>query len=290
MNGRLSAADVAAARTLCADGASGLMWSSYGGYYFSPRQALTLDLLLEALPSRAPARTVCHAALLMAASKCAAAPGHTAQPFAPSKTGLRFIHDLWRIDPLEAADADLRKLCARCAQVRGDARTGDAVTVAKNLRESDLVIIDPPYSAVQYSRFYHVLEALARRERFVPYGTGRYPPLKQRPQSDFSLVSAAPMALERLFANLAGTGCTALVTFPTAACSNGLSGDAVTALAREHFRVRTRRVLGRFSTMGGNNHHRPARHHSDELILTPRAHLAGGDTLRTAQRRPLGGS
>src|SRR5205823_455294 len=90
VNGRLRAADVAAARMTCADRSQGLVWSSYGGYYYSPRQALTLDLLLDALPTRAPARTVCHAALLMAASRCAAAPGHTAQPFAPSKTGIEF--------------------------------------------------------------------------------------------------------------------------------------------------------------------------------------------------------
>lgn len=268
MNGRLTADDVAAARTTCADRQLGLVWSSYGGYYYSPRQALTLDLLLDALPARAPARTVCHAALLMAASKCAAAPGHTAQPFSPSKTGLQFIHDLWSIDPLRAAEEALRNVCARSAQVRGMARAGDAVKLAKTLCESDLVVIDPPYSAVQYSRFYHVLEVLARQEQFVPDGTGRYPPLEQRPRSDFSLVSAAPAALAQLFANLASTGCTGLLTFPTNACSNGLSGETVTKVAREHFRVRTRRVLGRFSTMGGNNHQRPARHHSDELILT----------------------
>lgn len=268
MNGAaLSAEDVRAARELCATHGQGLVWSSYGGYYFSPRQALTLDLLHRDLPTAEPQRTMCRAALLMAASKCAAAPGHTAQPFSPSETALPFIGALWGIDPVDAAQSALRQLCPRHALRRGRARTGDAVASARRLRESDLVIVDPPYSAVQYSRFYHVLEAITRAEEFVPNGSGRYPPLSQRPQSEFSLVTAAPAALEALYANLEYSGCRVLVTFPAGRSSNGLTGDTVTALARKRFRVRRRRVRGRFSTLGGNNRHRPARHHSDELIL-----------------------
>ncbi len=44
------------------------------------------------------------------------------------------------------------------AKTKGETIVGDALQIAKTLNRSDLVFVDPPYSAVQYSRFYHVLE------------------------------------------------------------------------------------------------------------------------------------
>lgn len=271
-NGHLTMKQVQAARLRCRS-EGGTVTRAYGGYYFSPYQAWTLDAMYARLPSRDPWRRVCHAALLMTASSCAAAPGHTAQPFRPSDAALPFIHSIWRLDPVVVAREALGQICHRYARIRGRTRTGDAVEAAKRLRRSDLVIIDPPYSAVQYSRFYHVLETLARGEDFVPEGAGRYPPISDRPQSAFSLVTQSKLALNDLFVNLAGAECTAILTFPDGKASNGLSGSEVVELARGHFGVQLQRVAGRFSTLGGNNRHRPARHRAHELmlVLKPRA-------------------
>ena len=76
------------------------------------------------------------------------------------------LTDSWKRDPLEYARMALTGLAPPFTQKKGMARTGDAVEEAKGLRESDLAIVDPPYSAAQYSRFYHVLETIARNANF----------------------------------------------------------------------------------------------------------------------------
>jgi hypothetical protein len=151
----------------------------------------------------------------------------------------------------------------------GETRVGDALDVAATLGPRDLVIVDPPYSAVQYSRFYHVLESIANPANAIlsVSGAGRYPSIEHRPKSDFSLKTKSRQALADLLERLAEASCEALVTFPKAESSNGLSGSVVADLAREHFVVTIKTVNGRFSTLGGNNELRAARHSSAELIL-----------------------
>lgn len=244
------------------------MVGAYGGYYYSPRQAGALQLLLNGLPALTRARPVAHAALLMTAVRCAAAPGHTAQPFGASETALPYVDNAWRKDVLAIAKMFVEELAPLHAQVKGTATVGDAAQVAKGLCSRDLAFLDPPYSAVQYSRFYHVLEALSREAVPEVSGIGRYPALKDRPQSRFSLRSESTQALGELLEELAGRGCTALLTFPAADCSNGLGGDEVIAAAEERYHdVTTKKVKTRFSTLGGNGIARPARNLREELIL-----------------------
>lgn len=144
--------------------------------------------------------------------------------------------------------------------------------VVETLDASDLVIIDPPYSDVQYSRFYHVLEAIARANSetapLAVSGVGRYPPASERPRSDFSLKSQSKSAIEDLLDALADVGCRAIITFPAARCSNGLSGAQIARIAKSQFKVQTKTVKGRFSTLGGNGTTRAARTASAELIIS----------------------
>lgn len=268
--GRLRKKDVLAARQLCKKEDGGLVWSSYGGYYFSPAQALTFDLLRHNLPDAEPERSLCLAAVIATASRCAASPGHTAQPFRPSQAALPYITAAWKKDPLNEAEELLRQLAVRHANTAGSAHVADAVAEAKNLKEDDLVILDPPYSAVQYSRFYHVLETIAWGEVDAIEGAGRYPPFAQRPRSDFSVKTRAEQALTELLKSLADIGCTAILTFPASEASNGLSGKRVSQLARTYFDVVSSKVATRFSTLGGNNELRPSRHDTHELIVTMR--------------------
>lgn len=267
LNGRIWKKNVVHARRVCADEAGGVTWSAYGGHYFSPHQATTIDCLLESLPEREPDRSVCLAALIVAASRCAASPGHTAQPFAPTDGGLTAIYDAWKVDPLEAARAALKSIAPQHAKSKGLAEVADAVEKAGTLEEGDLAIVDPPYSAVQYSRFYHVLETIALQSDFTAEGVGRYPPFTDRPHSDFSLLTASSGAVGNLFENLASAGVKTIVTFPRTRSSNGLSGSDVKELADPHFVVESSRVRTRFSTLGGNHDHRPPRQRREELIL-----------------------
>lgn len=258
---------------------TGPMWNAYGGHYFSPLQAITFDYLLRYLPKRTNDRNVCLAAMVMAATRCAAAPGHTAQPFQPTKTAAKFIKIAWSSDPIEACQKALTELAPLHAGVKGHASVRDAIQLVTEIHKGDLVLIDPPYSGVQYSRFYHVLETIARGKCGKVSGVGRYPSIKERPQSAFSNVSQSKDAFERLIHKLAVKKATVIVTFPKGECSNGLSGDKVIEIAKQWFVIGSSSgihehvVTGKFSTMGGNNkkdkHERvkKSRVTSQELLL-----------------------
>lgn len=264
----LSARAVKQARRTAEDGPVGSIVRAYGGHYFSIEQAVTLDHMLATAPKRGPLATVASAVLIRTGSRCAAAPGHTAQPFQPTKAAIPYISAAWKKDPIVEASAIIEELAPRHALVEGAATRADALTVAASLDGGDLVVVDPPYSAVQYSRFYHVLEALARRTIKDVSGVGRYGSITERPRSDFSLKTRAQGACTELLNTLAATGATVVFTFPAGVCSNGLSGTEILAIARRLFRVDAVAVNGRFSTLGGNGNGRPSRHPSEELILT----------------------
>ncbi|MBM4066319.1 MAG: adenine methyltransferase [Planctomycetes bacterium] len=256
------------ARALCKElSRIGPIWNAYGGHYFSPTQALTFDYMLKYLPTNEPERSVCIAATIFTASKCAAAPGHTAQPFQPTPRAEIFILEAWERDPLLICKKALHEICPRHAIVPGKAFVSDAIDFVKNLKSEDLVFIDPPYSGVQYSRFYHVFETIAQGQCNSVIGVGRYPPIEDRPQSYFSNKSQSKLALEKLISSLANIGVTVIFTFPSGECSNGLSGKIVIETAQMWFNVGKKIVKGRFSTLGGNNIRRTARKSSEELLL-----------------------
>lgn len=269
------ASDVERARALCEKRVRiGPIWQAYGGHYYSPLQALTLDYLRKYLPRQEPERAVALAALIVAASRCAAAPGHTAQPFKPTETGGRFLAEAWNRSVLLAVRTALAEFAPRHGRTVGEVQTADALSVAATLGPGDLVFVDPPYSAVHYSRFYHVLETIAQGECGPVSGVGRYPASERRPSSKFSMVSNSKLELERLIETLGQTGATVLLTFPEGKCSNGLSGEVIEEVARRWFDVEIlKKVHGSFSTMGGKKKgegNRLPRQESVELLFVMR--------------------
>jgi adenine-specific DNA-methyltransferase len=246
---------------------------AYGGHYYSAQQALWLDALRLTIPTKKPIATAALAALIQAASQCAAAPGHTAQPFQPTRTAKQFLSEAWKRSILKYVERNFLLNFERPAQKQGIARKMDANQAAKGLKSSDLVFIDPPYSGVQYSRFYHVLETVALGRCGMVTGVGRYPSSEERPQSKYSLKTESENAMRELFRSLAKRKVRAIVTFPNHECSNGLSGKQVASLAESFFRVSETSVKSRFSTLGGtgddsvNSVGRAARHKAEELLL-----------------------
>ena len=243
------------------------MTKSYGGYYFSSLQAVWLDALRRTLPKREPERTVALAALICTASKCAAAPGHTAQPFQPTRTAKLFLAEAWNKSIVDLCKDVFFVISDQHAKVLGAAAVADANEAAKSITNEDLVFIDPPYSGVHYSRFYHVLETLARGHCSNVSGAGRYPMPRERPWSKYSVQSESAAALDELFETISSRGAKVIVTFPLRKCSNGLSGSTVIKLAGKHFKIKQHFVASKFSTLGGNNEHRNARRSTRELIL-----------------------
>lgn len=249
---RLTRAEVDRARAWSASKTNLPVTCAYGGHYFSPRQTVWIDALLATLPKGNASRTVARAALIQAASCCAASPGHTAQPFQPTRTAKKFLNAAWRLDIVQATRSALSDLANVHSQKNGgSAKVADANEAAKLLRKHDLVFIDPPYSGVHYSRFYHVLETIARGKCGEVSGTGRYPHADKRPVSDYSISTKAPDALDSLLKTIASKKARAILTFPDHDCSNGLSGKSVRKIARKHFTIKFTGVKSLFSTMGG---------------------------------------
>lgn len=242
---------------------------AYGGWYYSPLQALMLDALRKTADG-SDGRSIALASLVQAASICAASPGHTAQPFKPDTRAAPFLREAWLKDIKVTVNRAASQVACRHAQVRGAAITADALDVAATLEDGDLAFLDPPYSSVHYSRFYHVLEALARDRVGEVSGHGRYPAPSERPQSEFSVPTKADVAFHKLMKVIADTGASAMVTFPAGKASNRLSGFRVREISEDLFRIEEEKVSSRFSTLGGDRRHRSARQDAEELILTLR--------------------
>lgn len=246
---------------------------AYGGHYFSPAQAVWIDALRLTLPNGEPERTVALAALVQSASQCVASPGHTAQPFQPTPTAIGYLQKAWERDITAHTAIVFSSLAARHAKRTGEVLVADANEAAKKLRTSDIAFIDPPYSGVQYSRFYHVLETIALGSCGEVTGAGRYPAAESRPRSRYSMKTESQKALSELLKTVASRGSRAILTFPSHSCSNGLSGDSVRTTASSYFYVNEQQIERKFSTLGGkgdghkNEAGRAARLHASELIL-----------------------
>lgn len=238
---------------------------AYGGYYYSANQALTIDALRKTLPTQHAVPAL--AALIAATSRCAAAPGHTAQPFSTTDSSLPHLMHAWQKDVLKETKAAFDLFASYRSQVKGNAVVQDAFSLTEELYEGDLVFVDPPYSEVQYSRFYHVLEAVAQGSVSNVTGTGRYPPLSDRPQSNYCLKTSVIDEFDHLMLGIALSGAEAIVTFPAGESSNGLSGLIVEELSNQYFSVKAKKVASVFSTLGGNRTSRAARKNTTELIL-----------------------
>lgn len=247
---------------------------AYGGYYFSRSQSLWLDALRCTLPRKEPERSVALAALIQAASQCSASPGHTAQPFAPSLNAKGYLWEAWRRDIVARTKSALLLLAPWHARKTGGAWVRDANVAATELRPGDIVFLDPPYSGVHYSRFYHVLETIAHGRCGQVEGSGRYPPPSERPRSRYSISSESGTALDGLLQKIAARDAKAILTFPQRACSNGLSGPTVREIAEQYFKVHSTFKRSRFSTLGGtqdskgNGYGRRPLQKTHELILT----------------------
>jgi len=259
-------------RRRAGESTSGWFSSAYGGYYYSMNQSETIAALRDAAERLSVnERLIVVAALIRAASRVCAAPGHTAQPFSPSGKGLMHIVECWGKSVMMVFAAELEGIAQQKAKVRGTTVVGNANSYVAEVGDGDVVFLDPPYSAVHYSRFYHVLESIARGDVSGVSGTGRYPPPEERPRSDYSVASLAPKAISDLLSGLGGKDVTIVLTYPERKCSNGIYGKALLSEIRKYFgNVEVKRRASRFSTLGGTGETRWGRQSAAELIIIAR--------------------
>lgn len=192
----------------------------YGGLYFSCRQAFDLDCLIHALRwvDVGDDMVALRAGLLTTASTIVTSVGNQfAQPLrpthpdgAPKPGAAQRISTQWSRDVLtEFARAS--EMWSRLAPVRAT-RAHEAIcadyrlALDEHLSSAAIVYADPPYTRDHYSRFYHVLETIARGDS--PWALKHGPAPRavyrtDRHQSPFCVRSQAVDAFAALFERVA---------------------------------------------------------------------------------------
>lgn len=168
----------------------------YANVYFGIAQCVEIDSLRRAIDSRYPnqgrERDLCLAALLVACANGTSGP-HFAQPAQPkSPQSLQKIVELRARSIAWEFELALGRLIARgaprhpfLASTHEDWRKALSDFADQHAGTQAAVYVDPPYSKLQYSRFYHVLNVLLAYDYPSVSGRGRYPPLQQRFSSRF---------------------------------------------------------------------------------------------------------
>lgn len=163
----------------------------YGGVFFGDRQAAELDCLRQSISdlSHEGERSWALGALVCAASACAYTyGGHFAQPkldISNSGKARGDIHEALRQRSLSVTHEFFTRLTSLAAEsenvehavsVVAGPWEGAIPAVARIAGSSPVcVYIDPPYTRDEYSRYYHVLEALVRYQPQAVSGKGRLP-------------------------------------------------------------------------------------------------------------------
>lgn len=122
--------------------------------------------------------------------------------------------------------------------------------LARQKNRPAVVYADPPYSAAQHSRYYHVLDVILRYDYPELSGAGRYP--IGRFQTPFANSRTVLGSMRKLFQDVRRTGASFVLSYP----ENGLmvrQGYSIVKLLREHFPYVEKAYSGRHkhSTFGG---------------------------------------
>lgn len=231
----------------------------FGGAYFSYEQALELDCLATLAAETFPQELMdlCTAALLSTASDIVNTVGKQfAQPIRPrAKNGSVKRHLLAKIGrdrQLSVREtyfawlkryADQRIPSSGCIAVRADYREA----LERFAGQYSVVYADPPYTRDHYSRFYHVLETIARRDNpsiarnpgSVKNELSRGLYRDDRHQSPFCIKSQAAGAFRELFVAAAAGGANMVLSyspFESGAHPRMMQIDSLLALANEFYK------------------------------------------------------
>ena len=239
-------------------GAADTITRYYGGTYFSYRQAIEIDSFVAAARSMPPeSRDRYLASVICAASQCGSTVGgQFAQPLqvfmSDGRVKRSAVSAARRQREKDVATETRRTLCnidklgAGC--LSGSAVRSECSTYLEGLQKQvDLVYADPPYSRYHYSRYYHVLETIAKGDEpgvSENPATGRVSRgiyRNDRYQSPYSTRTGAAAAFERLFASAAARTKRFLLSYSPypqdrPSTPRMMTMDSLTHLARSFFR------------------------------------------------------
>jgi hypothetical protein len=179
------------------DGPHRMIVSRYANAYFGVRQAAEIDSIRSAINAAVPEgsseRNLVLAGLLIAACMCMTGP-HFAQPLKVSSlAAFRQVAERRARSMVWEFETAVRRLASR-HPVRfpiSPVTTLDwREALAKFLAGLECgargaIYLDPPYTRLQYSRYYHVLNSLILYDYPSIEGIGRYPPRASRFSSKF---------------------------------------------------------------------------------------------------------
>lgn len=267
----------------------------FGGIYFSWKQAADLDALLDVIHKLDDRiRDYYLTAALAVASDIVNTVGKQfAQPIKPRtrdgrpKTHLvrQIIRDR-SIDVTNAFRAQIKRFMElpnfdrNHIAIRGDYRE----VLADNHLQYDAVYADPPYTRDHYSRFYHVLETMARHDEPVISTTairsvgdprlsrGHY--RVDRHQSPFCIKSKAALAFRELFSGISNRRIPAVVSYSPYGVESAnrprmLTIDELQQIAQDHFRsVEVRPVEGiSHNKLNLSSRNVRVNHHAEVLLV-----------------------
>jgi hypothetical protein len=251
-----------------ANAAGDLVTTRYANAYFGVGQAIEIDAIrvaIDALTGVDDAqRDLCLAALVLTACTCNPGP-HFAQPRkVNSRRMLRDVVDRRARSVSWEFEVALRRLASREPLPRPMGPTTqtdwrialDRFTVATSSARVRTVYLDPPYTKLQYSRYYHVLNVLLANDYPPISGTGRYPPRSYRFSSRFEYQPAmARREFEDVIGRCAENGVGMMISYGE---RGFVSIDALTEMLTQRFRK-----LDVFSE--------PLRHHSQGRSLSQKS-------------------
>lgn len=204
---------------------------SYSGTYWSYEQCKWIDAIRCAAEDRSNTNLypAILSALIYAMSYTSQSTGHFAQYRTLSAKNYKSVL-LYRLKSVpDLFRKKLTELLSSIKPCRFKHRTStlDYVDCIETLPEGCLIYADPPYSAVHYSRFYHVLETLVKYDNPKLEYKGRY--RDDRHQSPFDQNSNVRTAFQRLFNAVDDKKCHLLLSYSDNAM---LTQDEVLSIAK----------------------------------------------------------
>ena len=210
-----------------------LFKKNYSGTYWSYEQCMWIDAI-RAIAERYVNQPVYYAimsALVYAASYSTQSTGHFAQYRTLTHSNYKSIL-MYRLKSIPVLFH--KKLVELIESLHQKLENGfrssslDYVDCIATLPIGTLVYADPPYSAVHYSRFYHVLETLVRYDNPKLEFKGRY--RDDRYQSPFDQHSNVRSAFYKLFTSIKVQKCHLLLSYSDNAM---LSLKEINAIAQD---------------------------------------------------------
>lgn len=269
--------------------------TAYAGSYFGVRQALEIDALIAEIHKLSQfglmsewQKSAALTALMHAASMAVHSAGkHFAQPLRYRDENAKFLNNRLLLDRSISIVENFTKGCKRLCEVPFDAldrhnailsSAEDFTARQRGSAGQTLYYLDPPYTAQQYSRFYHVLETIAEGGRpKISAGAltnaGLYP--AERFKSAFSSKRLATNALEAVIDSISRSGASALVSYSSSAAgSDGnarmISLESLLAICRRAFgskNVECSRMRHKYRQFNSAKNSNDKRNDSEILIL-----------------------